>query len=497
MNFDFYILYEPLLTTYHDGAAYLLQQFDQEIQDFAETVHEYSSSAVIDTTEVTRLAGKFTNLLQDYTDIETKANSTYSSITDLVSVTKVSGTKFEQQMAKTKKVLSNTTKWMMEFNSKQGKTQAGFNEILSKQKADLASLNNAVTTNKSGQVSGIISIGAQKMYQMKDFKKSVKTGHAKVAKLEKSYDNHYHGMKYLWQEYSNTKVGKATSSLVNGKKAVNDYLDNSFIGDVKDRAVNGISLVGQLTTLDEKLGGKPGKKGMYGKLGQKTLDDLMYSWRKSKEFMRNNHMGKVAKKIPGSFRYNLEGFIRKGHLTDDYKIGSAIKSAGKKFSTISDPVKSFTKKGIQRISKSKSYRKISNTKVISKLGKHGKGVSALAWVSMGVDATFSYERAYHDKDSLGYKDVGKSVIHAGVDQIKQAGPLEGAMAGSAIGGPIGATVGFTAGAINSLAGIAAPKLKKKFYGGLEKGLDKGYDKFVKKPFSRGLKNLKKSISFGW
>ncbi|WEV56407.1 T7SS effector LXG polymorphic toxin [Ligilactobacillus acidipiscis] len=496
MNFDFYILYEPLLTTYHDGAAYLLQQFDQEIQDFAETVHESSSSAVIDTTEVTRLAGKFTNLLQDYTDIETKANSTYASITDLVSVTKVSGAKFEQQMAKTKKVLSNTNKWMTEFNSKQGKTQAGFNEILSKQKAELASLNNAVVTNKSGQVSGIISVGAQKMYQMKDFKKSVKTGHAKVAKLEKSYDNHYHGMKYLWQEYSNTKVGKATSTLVNGKKAVDDYLDNSFIGDVKDRAVNAVSLSKELKNVKEILLGKAGKEGKYGKVGIKTYAELKTALSASKDYIKNGKIGKGIKqsieRIPTSVKdgavrkvKNVGEFVKKVGKNDLVRrAGRGAKNASKVLLSFANPLKKVALKGGRKIAKAKMFSKI------------GKKIPVLAVADMSVNAGFSATKAYNDKDSLGYKDAGKSVIHAGVDQVKQAGPLEFAMAGSAIAGPIGATAGFAFGTLNAVAGIATPKLKKKFYGGIEKGIDKGYDKFVKKPFSRGLNSLKKSISFG-
>ncbi|GEN48316.1 hypothetical protein IV66_GL001593 [Ligilactobacillus pobuzihii] len=452
---------------------------------------------MIDTTEVTRLAGKFTNLLQDYTDIETKANSTYASITDLVSVTKVSGVKFEQQMAKTKKVLSNTNKWMTEFNSKQGKTQVGFNEILSKQKAELASLNNAVATNESGQVSGIISIGAQKMYQMKDFKKSVKTDHAKVAKLEKSYDNHYHGMKYLWQEYSNTKAGKATSTLVNGKKAVDDYLDNSFMGDVKDRAVNAVSLSKELKNAKEILLGKAGKEGKYGKVGIKTYADLKTALSASKDYIKNGKIGKGIKqsieRIPTSVK---DGAVRKVKNVGEFvkKVGRGAEKVNSVWSTLSHPVKDIALK---------AGKKMVKAKVFSKLGKT---ISVVAWTDLAIKTGFSAKDAYYDKDSLAYKDREKAAIHGGLDQLKNVGPIQGAVAGAKISkfsgnpyivaGTIG--VGFAFGSINKIADIVAPKAKKKFYKGAEKIADKGLDKIrsVGRAFKNKLKGSLKVSSGG-
>jgi len=442
---------------------------------------------VIDTTEVTRLAGKFTNLLQDYTDIETKANSTYASITDLVSVTKVSGAKFEQQMAKTKKVLSNTNKWMTEFNGKQGKTQAGFNEILSKQKAELASLNNAVATNKSGQVSGIISIGAQKMYQMRDFKKSVKTGHAKVAKLEESYDNHYHGMKYLWQEYSNTKVGKATSTLVNGKKAVDDYLDNSFMGDLKGRAVNAVSLSKELKNAKEILLGKAGKEGKYGKVGIKTYADLKTALSASKDYIKNGKIGKGIKqsieRIPTSVKdgavrkvKNVGEFVKKaGENGSVRKIGRGAKKVNSVWLTISHPVKKIVLNAGEKIAKAKIFSKL------------GKKIAVVAWTDIAIETGFSANDAYHDKDSMAYKSRGKSVIHDSLAQLKKVGPIGSAVTLGQIDALTGkpvvaagfATAGFVFGTVNKAMDSFKPKLKKRIYNKLEKGADKIYDKTIK------------------
>ena len=58
-----------------------------------------------------------------------------------------------------------------------------------------------------------------------------------------------------------------------------------------------------------------------------------------------------------------------------------------------------------------------------------------------------------DESSFSYKTylwgiVGHSVIHAGVNTIKNAGPLEGAVAGGASGSIPGAVIGFTVGTLN-------------------------------------------------
>ncbi|KRN27860.1 hypothetical protein [Liquorilactobacillus mali] len=45
---------------------------------------------------------------------------------------------------------------------------------------------------------------------------------------------------------------------------------------------------------------------------------------------------------------------------------------------------------------------------------------------MAIDAGVSTYQVYNDKGSQSYKNPGKSVIHAGVEQMKSAGPIEGA-----------------------------------------------------------------------
>ena len=78
-----------------------------------------------------------------------------------------------------------------------------------------------------------------------------------------------------------------------------------------------------------------------------------------------------------------------------------------------------------------------------------------------------------------FQKVGKSVVHAGVNQLKSAGPIEYALVGAAVGGPIApvtTAVGFAVGSINAVLGAFKPEIKDKFYGALEKGGDWVVDK---------------------
>ncbi len=67
-----------------------------------------------------------------------------------------------------------------------------------------------------------------------------------------------------------------------------------------------------------------------------------------------------------------------------------------------------------------------------------------------------------------FQKVGKSVVHAGVNQLKSAGPIEYALVGAAVGGPIApvtTAVGFAVGSINAVLGAFKPEIKDKFGGG--------------------------------
>ncbi len=94
---------------------------------------------------------------------------------------------------------------------------------------------------------------------------------------------------------------------------------------------------------------------------------------------------------------------------------------------------------------------------------------------MGYDVVTNLNKEKGDT----FQKVGKSVVHVGVNQLKSAGPIEGALAGAAFGGPIApvtTAVGFIAGTANAVWGAISPESKDKVYGAIEKGGDWVVDK---------------------
>lgn len=166
----------PLLTNYYDVMHQLSTEFTKAISDFKSTVKETSASAIIDTDALTTAESKFSDQLTKFTEIETKFKTVYSSISDLVSVSEVSGSGFTEEMEKTKKVLTNTKTWMATFNGK--KSSKAISSILSQQKTQLKSLNGVAGLKYDDPKS-------LKIYQDKAFKKQVSKQHASVKEFEK------------------------------------------------------------------------------------------------------------------------------------------------------------------------------------------------------------------------------------------------------------------------------------------------------------------------
>ena len=106
----------------------------------------------------------------------------------------------------------------------------------------------------------------------------------------------------------------------------------------------------------------------------------------------------------------------------------------------------------------------------------GKLVTRAGWVAMVASASYDGIIAYNDKKSAAYNNVGKAAVHAGVKQLKSAGPIEGAIAGAAVGGPVLAGVGFVVGGINQFSGAFFPAQKDNLYGIIEKSGDWLVDK---------------------
>lgn len=163
----------PLLDGYYDMLYNLSSEFDKVIKSFKSNVKESSDSAIIDSEVLTQLESKFSPKLTEFTEIETKFETIYSGISDLVAVESVSSRDFVEQMEKTKKVLTNTKNWMASFKG----SSASLSESVSRQKAQLGRLSG--TSGMSYLSPEVLTI-----YQDKKFKNQIDKEHKKVKEFE-------------------------------------------------------------------------------------------------------------------------------------------------------------------------------------------------------------------------------------------------------------------------------------------------------------------------
>jgi|GEM_PF-671573 len=220
--------------------------------------------------------------------------------------------------------------------------------------------------------------------------------------------------------------------------------------------------------------------------GGETFNYLMTDWKNVKSFLRgkNPTIAKLIKENPylnqsfNQFLSNVDRLKKDNRLVkylgslkgakfgkDAYSIYNWITGTGGKLSGLA-------KKVLPKVAEFAP-----DVKFLGKLaGKAG-------WAGVAVSVGYDTFESYNDKTSKGYHNVGKAVVHAGVNHLKSVGPLEGALGGAAIGSAVpiigtaaGAGIGFVAGCGNTLWGVVSPKSKDAFYNAVEKGGDWVVDK---------------------
>ncbi|MDN6211239.1 MAG: hypothetical protein L0J15_03330 [Lactococcus sp.] len=199
----------------------------------------------------------------------------------------------------------------------------------------------------------------------------------------------------------------------------------------------------------------------FGGHGQKTLNYLMQDWRAIKKYLRTlDHPAatKLLARMDGSFNQ----FLKKIEKLKDFKgIAKYTKPLNKYVGWGTD----YLKKGT-----------LAASNKLSVLKPLGKLATRAGWVAMVASASYDGITAYNDKKSAAYHNVGKSAVHAGVKQLKSAGPIEWGMAGAAVGGPVGAGFGFAFGSVNLIWGALDTKSKDWVYGKVEDAGDWLVDK---------------------
>ncbi|MGG5371783.1 T7SS effector LXG polymorphic toxin [Enterococcus sp. AZ196] len=213
----------PLLDGYYDILYSLSSEFDKVINNFKSNVKESSDSAIIDSEVLTQLESKFSPKLTEFAEIETKFETIYSGISDLVAVKSVSSRDFVEQMEKTKKVLTNTKNWMASFKG----SSATLSESISRQKAQLGRL-----SGTSGM--SYLSPEALTIYQDKKFKKQIDKEYEKVKEFEqpemaakvRTANNHGLAQTSMYYGVDKTEIGRVGKDL-NRVAGVSNRLDDT------------------------------------------------------------------------------------------------------------------------------------------------------------------------------------------------------------------------------------------------------------------------------
>lgn len=197
----------------------------------------------------------------------------------------------------------------------------------------------------------------------------------------------------------------------------------------------------------------------FGLHGEKTFNYLMQDWRSIKKQLRGLD-NPAAKKLLSSMDGSFNQFLKNIEKVKDFKgISKYTKPLGEATSWVKDfGGKAFTTVG---------------EKVV-KLKPLGKFAGKAGWVGMGLETLWDAGTDFKKEKGDLFQKAGKSAVHAGVEQLKSVGPIEGALIG-AKAGPWGAAGGFVVGAGNTIWGAISPKSKDWAYGKLEEFGDKGVD----------------------
>jgi len=83
----------------------------------------------------------------------------------------------------------------------------------------------------------------------------------------------------------------------------------------------------------------------------------------------------------------------------------------------------------------------------AKLKWAGSVANKVGWIGIGINVSYDVITEFNKQEGSFVQKAGKGVVHAAVNQIKNAGPIEGAIAGGTLG-YIGAGVGFGLGVVN-------------------------------------------------
>ncbi|AND78532.1 T7SS effector LXG polymorphic toxin [Streptococcus pantholopis] len=533
----------PLLTNFSNSLSTLSAQYDKAIEAFQTTVEETSATAIIDTDYLQGLEDGYSTIESSIATIDSETSKIYSSISDIISLSNPSSSDITTPLSEAKKVLTDTKSNMETFN---GWTQGTeFSELLASQGTILASLSELIGVSYTDADASAFYSDASFADGVKTIAQGITSAATPVALLnsvskalrsaEQEEDSWWQGFAEIWKEYTSAISGSSLYKGVTGSVSLLQTYLKIFIKGSKTR--DAADLGGkafQKLSLSWSAISKSGKdlRSIVKNLKNSKAWGALAKIGKTKGWKSLSKTYKWGKKYFDAVKNPLKSFVN--NLSDGAakigKWGSKLKSK-----TLSLGLglvgKIANSKAWKKVTNSKAWNKVANSKawknvsgVPSKLkGPLKSGIKTLGkvarvggWAMTIAEAGISGYQAYNDKDSRAYHSVGKSAIHAGVETVKNAGPIEYTLAGAEIGSVIpgvgtavGAGVGFVVGSANAMWGVVDGWLgtdsKERAYSWVENKLDDAYDwtadkvqkagKAVGDTMSRGWNNVKSAFGF--
>ena len=424
----------PLLTNFTNALAVLLAQYEKTIKQFQSTVSENAVDAIIDTEYLQGLLDGFSDLETNISTVDKATATIYSSISDIISLTNPDASTITTPLSEGKKILTDTKTNMASFNG--WKRGDEYSKVLQVQTSALKGL-------EAAGKSSFTSKEAKAFYNNNEFLGGVlqvvegvnNSTPVELLKLvSKSVSMSVEGYHFVKKTSKKIADNENYNRFNNGMDLIEGYYDLFVTGARSHRSPNSMEKSG-FNALS-KFWQDHSKDG-------KTLRDVLY----------NSRLG-------SKFRSGLST-INNSKL---WQFASKLKDT---VNVIDGPLK-------------------------SGINVFGKGLNFAGWTVMAAEATYHGVSAYNDKDSRAYKSVGKSVIHAGIETMKNAGPLEATALGAQAAGPVGAAIGFGYGTFNTLLGVIDPKLKDKLYEKAESLAFDAYDGAAK-----AVGDVGKAVSSGW
>lgn len=454
---------KPLISGYQSIGQRILAEYSNLYHDLQAATEEYANNAVIGTGALGSLIDDVNKQQQDVSEVASAVNKIFDGISDIITLDHLNTSSVDNAI---KDAVDDITKLRQALWDFDGRTLTeDIGNLLGTQNSTLSVI------GKTAQHAGpYTSTRDRRIFKSDKYKKEIQANNQSVDRITQEYfqKNYPKLAEYgalLPASDLNQIDGLMTMYSFSATGSEYQKLYNQVVEVVSSNGLaKGTSFLVSLGKTYHNFYSQLYKKGSKGRKAVIALNEFSKNVGK---VVSTTKASKIVSKIQ-KLQKNTDKIIDQfSKLYKSTKLGEKADTFGKVAGYLKKPskvAKELLKKAGKTLAKS-GFRSefgavVKGTKWLSK--KAG-WVGAVA--NIGVDTAFAYN---DQSNSFTRGNIGHSVIHASVNTLKSAGPLEGTMAGASIGSVIpgvgtavGAGFGFTFGTVNWLWGEADKMLGTK------------------------------------